>query len=350
MRIALDISPIKTGFLQHKVRGTGFYTKNLRDAFLQYHPENEYQFFTQGEKIQDTVDIIHYPSFDPFFLTLPINKLRKTVVTIHDLTPVIFPKEFPAGLKGKLKWQIQRYSLKTVSAIITDSESSKRDIMRLANIPEEKIHVIYLATSNDFKKIQNKNQLEAIKQKYHLPSQFVLYVGDVTWNKNLPRLVQAIKNTHIPLVMVGRALVETKFDRSNLWNKDRILVQDLIKDTKQFIRLGFVSKEDLIVLYNAATCFAMPSLYEGFGLPILEAMNCGCPIITTREASLPEVAGDAAYYVDGYSSEDIKKGIQEVFTNENLRNSLTKKESQQVKRFSWKKTADETIAVYEKIY
>jgi len=275
--------------------------------------------------------------------------LHKTVVTIHDVTPIIFPKEFPAGLKGKLKWQIQKYSLKTVDAVITDSESSKRDIARFAGVPEKKIHVIYLATSPDFKKIQDKNQLEAIRKKYHLPLKFVLSVGDVTWNKNLPRLVHAIKKTHIPLVMVGKALVETKFDRSNPWNKDRIFVQDLVKDTKQYIRLGFISKEDLIALYTIATCFVMPSLYEGFGLPILEAMSCGCPVITTKEASLPEVAGNAAYYVNALDVEDIAKGIQEVFSNENLQRTLTKKGSWQVKKFSWEKTAGATLDVYKSL-
>src|SRR5689334_16723864 len=123
MKIAIDISPLKTGhFLQHRVRGTGFYIENLRAALEKFFPENIYVSFTRGESLQSDVSVVHCPYFEPFFLTIPQNNLAKTVVTVHDLTPLVFPKEFPAGVKGKLKWHYQRFLLKQCAAIITDSE------------------------------------------------------------------------------------------------------------------------------------------------------------------------------------------------------------------------------------
>src|SRR5579863_3748182 len=142
MRIAIDVSPLQSG---HKVRGVGFYLTYLKKALLEYYPEHEYIFFHQGEKIDKSIDLIHFPYFDPFFMTLPFIKTHKTVVTVHDLTPLVFPEYFPAGIKGNLIWQTQRFNLKNVDGILTDSRSSKKDIERIINIPSEKITVAYLA-------------------------------------------------------------------------------------------------------------------------------------------------------------------------------------------------------------
>src|ERR1700704_872250 len=115
MHIALDISPLTSGHsLQHRVRGTGFYTNNLKISFLSYFPQHRYTFFSQGEALPKDTDIVHYPYFEPFFLTLPLQKKYKSVVTVHDLTPLVFPKDFPSGIKGNIKWQIQKMSLKKV--------------------------------------------------------------------------------------------------------------------------------------------------------------------------------------------------------------------------------------------
>ena len=171
----------------------------------------------------------------------------------------------------------------------------------------------------------------------------------MTWNKNLPRLVKAAQKAEVPLVMVGKALINKDIDASNPWNKDIVAVQNLIKNDKSIICPGFVSTEELVLLYNMATVFIMPSLYEGFGLPIVEAMSCGCPVVTAKEGSLPEVAGEAAFYVDGYSIDAIANGIKEVFFNTNLQKQLSEKGLQQAKKFSWKKTAEQTVAVYDSV-
>lgn len=346
MKIAIDISPLQS---EHKVRGVGFYLENLKRALLKYDKENEYNFFVAGENIDQNVDVVHFPYFEPFFLALPLYKKHKTVVTVHDLTPIVFPDAFPRGIKGELKWQMQRFALKKANEIITDSECSKKDVIKFIGAKESKIDVVYLAAGEEFKILeQNEKDITALRKKYNLPDKFVLYVGDVTWNKNLPRLIDAIQTTDIPLVMIGKSLVNESYDKNNPWNHDLARVQELVINDKNIMRLGFVDINDLVSIYNMATLFVMPSLYEGFGLPILEAMSCGCPVITTKEGSLKEVAGSAAYFVDGYNLEAIANGIKEVFNNKSLQDELRNKGFENIKKFSWEKTSAKTIEAYKK--
>ena len=324
MKIAIDISPLeKSSLLAHRVRGTGFYIDNLKKSLLKYFPQNKYIFFTRGENLPKDINLVHYTYFEPFFLSLPVIKAQKTVVTVHDLTPLVFKKFFPAGIKGNFKWQIQKLGLKTANAVITDSESSKKDIIKYTGLPSSRVNVVYLAAGEEFKRIKN------IKNKYNLPEKFVLYVGDVTWNKNLPRLIEAVKKINVSFVMIGSAIMQKNFDRSNPWNQDLSKILKLTEDDKKIIKLGFVSQEDLVAIYNLSTVFAMPSLYEGFGLPI------------------QEIAGEAAYYVNAYDVDDIANGIGELFFSQKLQQELSEKGLIQAKKFSWKKTAEETIGVYE---
>lgn len=349
MRVGIDCSPLKTGhFLQHRVRGTGFYLEHLKDSLEKYCPENEYTFFTRTEKLPDNLDLIHIPYFEPFFITLPRKPKTKVVVTVHDLTPLVFPKEFPAGLKGKIKWQIQKKRLKKADHIITDSECSKNDIIKYTRIKEEKISVVYLAAAEQFRKLELRNLKLEVKTKYDLPDRFGLYVGDVTWNKNLPRVIKAFQNVGLPLVLVGKAISEGEFDKTNPWNKDLAEVRSLLEKDQKTKAFGFVSTEDLVSLYNLATVFVMPSLYEGFGLPVLEAMACGCSVITSKEGSLKEITNDCALFVNPYNQKEIEEAIVKVFNNDNLRNELSEKGLKQAKKFSWKKTARETTEAYKK--
>lgn len=348
MNIAIDISPLQTGnFIQHKVRGSGFYLENLRTSLEKYIPSNSYIYFVRGEKLPETIDVIHYPYFEPFFRTLPKKSNLLSIVTIHDLIPLVFSDKFPAGIKGKLKWHLQKRAVASVDAVITDSESSKRDIHTILGIPMERIHVVYLAPGEAFtKRTYTKQEVDTLNKKYHLPNKFALYVGDVTWNKNIPNLIRAIKNTTIPLVMVGKTLASSEYDRKHPWNSDLFLSQSLVRDNPQFYLLGFLPPDDLVAIYNMASVFVMPSRYEGFGLPILEAMSCGCPVITTRNGSLKEVAGDAAEFVDAEDVENISQTIENVVNNGKRQELLRQKGFNQAKKFSWKKTAQETAAVY----
>lgn len=339
----------QTHVLSHRVRGSGFYVENLKESLLKYDKKNKY-FFPEGKKLPKNLDLIHYPYFEPFFITLPFFKKAKSIVTIHDLTPLVFPKFFPKGIKGSIKWQVQKKLLKNMDHVITDSLSSRKDIIKYAGISEAKISSVYLGASDQFKKINLKNsETERLREKYNLPAKFAMYVGDVTWNKNLPRLLSAIKEINITLLMVGSALAQKNFDRNNPWNQDLLKVGELSKGDKRIITLGFIDKNDLVSLYNLATVFVMPSIYEGFGLPILEAMSCGCPVVTSKEGSLAEIGGEAVFYVDPYDINDIANGIGEVYFNSSVASELSNKGLSQSKKFSLKNLALETIKVYKSI-
>lgn len=346
MHVVFDRSLLqRKNFLQHKVSGSRFYIDHLQKSLKQYFPQ--YTFSDVVEK-NDPPDIIHYPYFDHFFLTLPLFSTYNIVVTVHDMTPLVLSSLFPSGMKGRIKWEIQKKSLLLKSAVITDSDASKKDIMKYTGIAGKNIHVVYLAAAENFKKISQKDSLIKIQQKYNLPKHFILYVGDATPNKNLPRIFDAATKAKVPLVLVGKALKEKKIDEYNPWNNDLIYIRKH-SDSNLLFNLGFVPTEDLVRLYNSASALLFPSLYEGFGLPVLEAMQSGCPVITSRNGSLAEVAGDAAYFVDAHNSDDIASGIQTVLQSKVLQEDLSSKGLQQAKKFSWHKTATETVRVYEKI-
>jgi len=345
MNVALVTS--SGNILTHRVRGAGVYAENLSKSLKKYFPEDNF-IETTPNKIPLKIDIVHFLYFEPFFLTLPIFKKGKLVVTVHDFIPFIFPKYFPRGIRGKIKWLIQKNLLKRCDALITDSESSKKDILKFTGIDSSRVKVAYLAVDRDFKKLTDKEK-EETKLKYKLPENFLLYVGDVTWNKNLPRLIEAVEKLDIPLVLVGKALANDNFDKNNPWNRDLSVVKDKIKGNKKIMVLGFVDKSDLVGLYNLAKVFVMPSFYEGFGFPILEAMSCGCPVVTSKTGSIPEVGGESVYYVDPYNTEDITKGILKVYSDKALQEKLSQKGVIQAKNFSWEKTALETINIYRNL-
>lgn len=351
MKIAFDITPISNiGMEGHKVRGAGFYIQSLRRTFLEYFPKNDYVFFTKDDSLANDIDVVHFPYFEPFFLSLPYIKNCKNVVTVHDLTPFVFPEHFSSGIRGKIKWFFQKTALQKMHAIITDSDNSKKDIHKYTGIPLEKIYVVYLAAGVEFKKKSlSKDIKDKLRKKYKLPSEFVLYVGDATWNKNLPRLVKGVVKTGYPLVMVGKALVSEGLDSDNPWNKDLVTVQKELEGNKNIIRVGFVNTNDLVILYNMAKVFVMPSLYEGFGLPILEAMSCGTPVVTARSGSIPEVAKESVLYVDPYDSDDIALGVKSVFLDKGLRYDLSERGLEQAAKFSWNETARKTLEVYKEV-
>lgn len=347
MRIAVDISPInKESKSAHKVRGVGKYISLLGDNLEKFDSNNEYIFSSNPEK--EKVDLIHYPYFDPFFITFPLIKRTKTVITVHDLIPIAHRNNFPSGLRGGFSWQINKIILKNSDKIITDSEASKKAVQKLVGINERKITSIHLGISSKFqKKDINKAKKENLLKKYGIPENFFLYVGDVTWNKNLPRLCDAVIYSNVPLVMVGKALMDENFDRKNPWNYDRLAVYKKTQDKNLFFKLGYVSDEDLVDLYNLAVGLVTPSIDEGFGLPALEAMQSGCPVISSRLGSLPEVCGDAAFYIEANNTVDISSAISKLWANQKLRQELREKGLSQSKKFSIKKMIEGLVSVYE---
>jgi glycosyltransferase involved in cell wall biosynthesis len=288
---------------------------------------------------------------------LPLKKPKPVVVTIHDVIPLVFPEYYPCGIKGTIKFQIQKLSLKGAKAVITDSENSKKDLFKYLNYPKEKIYVIPLAPSDIFKPVKSTILLDRIKVKYNLPEKFVLYVGDLNYNKNISGLIRAfyklktqnskLKTTtkNLKLVLVGKAFTDESLKETQQ------LVQ-LIKSlglNDKIIRLGWIPTKDLVGIYNLATVYCQPSFYEGFGLPVLEAMACGCPVVAANTSSLPEICGEAALMVDPYDINDIVRGISKVISDKAIGETLRKNGFNQVKKFSWKKVANETYKVYQKV-
>lgn len=346
MKVLIDISKIHPYALK---RGVGSYALNLVKSLKELPKDNNEYFLQRDKQDYQKIDIIHLPFFDPFFLTLPIIRNKPTIITIHDLIPLKFPKHYPAGIKGKIKGYMQRLLVSKVQAIITDSISSKKDIVKIMNYPQEKIYSIYLAAGEEFKQLTGNWQL-AIKEKYHLPDTFLLYVGDANWNKNISGLLKAfydVKTTDSKLKII---LIGSAFKNDNLLELQEI--KKLIKKLnieKEVKLLGFVPIEDLVAIYNLAALYIQPSFDEGFGLPILEAMSCGCPVLSSNQGSLPEVGGQAVEYFNPNKNGELVKKLIFLMNNKNKLNSLKILGLRQAKNFSWLKTAAETKKVYEAI-
>lgn len=339
MKVAFDISPIHSG---HQVRGIGSYTKNLYEQFQKYK-NNDISFeFIQDPNENTDAQIIHHPYFDLFSRTLHSKNQSKTIVTIHDVIPLVFPQRFPSGIKGYINLFFQKNTLKKCKAIICDSKASKADIIRKLSIDSKKIHVVYLAPAPYFKK--SASNLLEIAKKYKLPKDFILYVGDVNWNKNLNNLIEAIHIFKKNLVMVGKALTQ-----DNLAETQQIIQK--IKSLKledKITRLGYVPDKDLVSLYNSATVTVLPSFYEGFGLPVLESMACGTPVICSNVSSISEIAGKDAIFCDPSDPNDIAKQIKTVFTlSQKERQSLSQKLIKHAETFTWEKVAKQTIDIYK---
>jgi len=344
--VGLDVAPLYSG---HKVRGIGFYTRRLLVSLKKLRGEGIVirELKTREDIKREKFDLLHVPYFHPYFSTLPLRKNRPLVVTVHDLTPIKYPDHYPPGVKGKIRWQIQKRFLRRAERIITDSQASKKDIVEFVDFPKEKIDVVYLAAGSEFGAMQDKKRLLRVKKKYNLPDKFVLYVGDVNWNKNVPGLVKACEKIDVPLVIVGKQAVVESFDKSHPENRDLVWLQERVKKSKLIRLLGFISDDDLVAIYNSAVIYCQPSFDEGFGLPVLEAMACGCPVVSSNGGSLPEVAGGAALLVKP-TIEGLEKGIRKMLRNDGKREEFVKRGFEWVKRFSWSKTAKETNNVYLK--
>ncbi len=352
MKIAFNVSPLNN---VNSTRGTGSYTNSFLLA-LKKLTERNYQIIEFVKKVPKNANIVHYPFFDPFFLTLPLLKNKPTVVTVHDLIPLKFPDKFPRGVKGEIKWRIQKISLKNCQAIITDSQNSKKDVNEIIGISIDKILVIPLAAAEVFKPITDQLKLNKIKSQFRLPEKYLLYVGDVNWNKNIEGLLTAFarvknqgnkesRNQGIKLVLVGKAFLDISLAEVQKINN----LADNLKITQQIVKLGYVSNFDLAAIYNLASVYIQPSFYEGFGLPLLEAMACGCPVLCSNKSSLPEVGGDAVLYFNPENIKEMVGTLKSILDEPGLRINLSEEGLRQASKFSWKKTAVETLKIYDKV-
>ncbi|MFA5454653.1 MAG: glycosyltransferase family 1 protein [Sulfurimonas sp.] len=278
--------------------------------------------------------------FQPNFIPSKNVKARKIICTLHDFSFKLQPEWHP---KERLEYFNENFDLvKKADHIITGSNFTKQEIIDYMQIPQDKISVIYHGVNHELYKPYPQNELQDTKAKFDLPKKFLLFVGSIEPRKNLLFLLMAYnllsreEKDELPLILVG----------FKGWENKEIMQE--IEKNQEYIRyLGFVTDTQLAHIYNLATIFIYPSLYEGFGLPPLEAMACGTPVIVSNVSSLPEVCADAALYIEPMDLQDIKDKILTLLGDEKLREELSKKSKAQAALFSWEKAAQEHFRVIE---
>jgi glycosyltransferase involved in cell wall biosynthesis len=343
-KIAINTSPLSD---DNSVRGVGYYTKNLVSSInseLKINKDfNDFQidFISKKDISLSQYDLVHYPYFDPFKLTLPKTH-KKFLVTVHDLIPIEYQQNFPVGIKGTIKWWIQKYRLKSATAIIVPTHHVKYAVSKILNFPKEKIFVTYEAADASFKPRKDKKELDSIQKKYSLPQKFILYVGDINWNKNIKTLVNACLRLKFPLVIVGKAAINQV--PVHPWTKDIHWLQAI--DSPLIIKTGFVPDEDLPLIFNLATIYCQPSFAEGFGLPLLQAMQSGTPTCFANTTSLPEISYHSGLSFNPNDIEDCCHKLNLLWQNPNLRHEYQQTGLERSQYFDWKKTAIETLTLY----
>lgn len=277
------------------------------------------------------VDIYH--SFNWYF---PPQKYGKKVATIFDMTSQLFPNFHHKRTVQLEKIRLERVK-KNADLIITISENSKKDFLNFS--PKSNVEVVYPAVSEQFNQVMNNTEIEKVLRKYNLQKNYVLSVSTLEPRKNLEGLIKAyIKgNFKNPLIMVG----------AEGWKSS--MVSKLIKSHQLIIPLGYIPDEDLPYIYKGARFLVYPSFYEGFGLPVLEAMKSGIPVICSNTSSLPEVGGDDVIYVDPENTADITEELVKIDQDGNLRNTMISKGIKQARNFSWKKSARKLNELYQNL-
>ncbi len=370
MRIAIQAADLDC----NRIDGTRVYILNLlrrfgvlspEDEFLIYHkkdfnPElappnfSNYKikkiksplFWTQTrfalELLRDKPDVLWMPMHNiPVITKILKNKKTKITVTIHDLAFKIFPGHFPKKDLLELNF-LTNLAVKNADKIIAVSESSKKDILKFyPSVTPEKIRVIHHGFDSDlFQKEISKEKIESALRSYKLKAKnYILYVGALQPRKNLEVLIDAFNlikknNPEIKLVLAG----------GKAWTWESIFEKaEKSPYSKDIIITGTIPFEDIVILYRSASLFVFPSLYEGFGIPVLEAMAAGVSVICSRNSSLPEAGGDAVLYFNAENSEELAGKIREFLESDELKNSLIAKGQKQIKKFSWDKCARETL-------
>jgi glycosyltransferase involved in cell wall biosynthesis len=370
LRVAIDAHSIGT-----KLGGNESYATNLIEALALIDRSNDYTLYVTTPEANDRfndrwpnfrvrttrphtpliripitlsaelrknpVDVLHVQFTAPPFCPCPV------VVSIHDLSFEHLPQTFNRRSRTQLRLTV-RHSARRAAHILSLSEHTRRDIAETYSIDEAKITAIPLAAPTHFGPVQDAREVQRVRHNYGIEGEYVLSVGSIQPRKNLARLVRAYgslltryeKNRLPKLVLVGKCA----------WLYDETLraLQDTgIRDS--VILTGYVPEADLPALYSGCIGFIYPSFFEGFGLPPLEAMKCGAPVIVGNRTSLPEVVGEAALTIDPYNENEISSAIEQIVNDSDLRDKLRVKGFQRVKEFDWQETARRTLRIYEAV-
>jgi len=370
LRIGIDAHSVGT-----KLGGNESYAVNLIEALAQIDSVNNYTIYVTTNEARDRftdrwpnfkvrstlphtpliripltlsaelrkrpVDILHVQFTAPPFCPCPV------VVSIHDLSFEHLPETFKRRSRTQLRLTVRR-SARRATRILSLSEHTRRDIIETYRIDAEKVSAIPLAAAGHFRPVADNRELQRVRHKYGIDGDYILCVGSIQPRKNVARLIRAyallrgnFSADKLPkLVLVGKCA----------WLYDetlRTLEKTGVKDTS--VVTGYVPESDLPALYSGALCFVYPSYFEGFGLPPLEAMKCGTPVIVGNRTSLPEVVGDAALSVDPFDIEAIAAAITRLMNNSALRDELSVRGQERARMFSWQHTARETLKVYTEV-
>jgi glycosyltransferase involved in cell wall biosynthesis len=297
--------------------------------------------------VTDKVDLMHFPC-----ATAALWSPCPFVVTIHDTIELMAVSATHAQLSAKrmLMHLYNRYAqaltVHKAAAIVTVSQNSKRDIVRLLRVPAAKVFVTYAAPNPMFARLEDKRQLNRIRHKYELGQDFVLGIGSADPRKNLKCLVQAY--SRMPSELTARYQLAIVWTHHQLQD-DMLAFVERLGLTRRVRFLRAVSDQDLVSLYNAASLFVFPSLYEGFGLPPLEAMACGTPVVAAKNSSIPEIVGDAALLVDVDDCREVSGVMSRVLGDEALQVSLSRRGVRRAQGFSWDRCAEETANIYDMV-
>jgi len=370
LRIAIDAHSVGT-----KLGGNESYAVNLIEALAQIDEVNEYTLFVTTAEARDRfhqrwpnfkvrstlphtpfiripltlsaelrkhpVDVLHVQFTAPPFCPCPV------VVSIHDLSFEHLPETFHRRSRIQLRLTV-RSSARRAAKILTLSEHTRRDVIETYGIEPSRITAIPLAAPGHFYPVEDNRELQRVRHNYGIDGKYILSVSSIQPRKNLTRLVQAyaslrdkLTETELPkLVLVGK--------RGWLYDDTlRALEETRLADS--VILTGYVPESDLPALYSGAICFVYPSYFEGFGLPPLEAMKCGAPVIVGNQTSLPEVVGDAGLTVDPFEVRSIAEAIEKLINDSVLRRELSVKGRSRAETFNWRKTAQQTLGIYQQV-
>ncbi|MCL6430951.1 MAG: glycosyltransferase family 4 protein [Anaerolineae bacterium] len=353
MRVALDVQSTLG-----QPTGIGQYAGQLLAALRRVAPEHEFMGLSWGREVvmrtdrrlrwqqwelprrakAAGTDVLHVTGFDaPCFRPCPV------VLTVHDLVGMLFPQSLPPI--ARLYWaRWLPHSVRWATRIIADSYHTRADLIRLLGVRPERIEVVYLGVDETFRPVTDPVALAAVRERYGLPERVILYLGTLEPRKGLDTLIAAFARLagDLPhhLVIAGK----------RGWYTEPLFRQVRALGLERRVHFpGYVAAGDQAALYSLADLFASPSRYEGFGLPVLEAMACGTPVVCSQAASLPEVAGDAAVLVPPGDVEALAAGLRGVLQDSALRQGLRERGLERAHRFTWEETARRTLAVYEQV-
>ena len=379
MRIGIDYTAaVRQG------AGIGRYTRELVRALAKLDQANDYVLFAAagGQRLVDTgwppsfqmhsvplsdrtlailwhrlhlplwvelatgpVDIFHSPDF-----VLPPVRRARTMLTVHDLSFIRYPQCADANLRAYLNKVVPR-SVHRADLVLADSQNTKDDLAELLGVASDKIEVVYPGVEERFRPIEDKATLEEVRKRYNLPPRFILGLGTLQPRKNFARLIEAFADLR------SFDIAQDRFAICNLrlvivggkgWlYEDIFAAVERLGLGEKVVFPGFIADEDLPALYNLADLFVFPSLYEGFGLPPLEAMACGTPVITSDTSSLPEVVGEAGLMVEATDVAALAEAMKRVLGDNALREGMITKGLEQAGKFTWEKAAAKLLSLYE---